>query len=157
KSNKLRRAEELNAHQAQQIRILTEDDFCAMAGIASVDRLKQQHYAMHDLVLRYRFTREDQLRSLVKLGLLGPVVRTNTDILFQFQDLAVIRQLNEALAQGGRFRSFVRSLVASRQGQLELDFRLDASPAKIIALRQAVRKSATEDEASLIEKNRAKA
>ena len=157
RSNKLRRAEELNAQQCQQIRIISEEDFCRMAGIASVDRLKQQHYAMHDLVLRYRSAREYQLRYLVKIGLLGPVLRTNTDILFEFQDLSVIRQLNEALAQGVAFRSVVRSLMASRQGQLELDFRLDASPAKIIALRHAFKKPVPANEAALGEKNRAKA
>jgi tetratricopeptide (TPR) repeat protein len=157
KSNKLRRAEELNAHQVRQIRIISEEDFCRMAGVASVDRLKQQHYAMRDLMARYPNTREDQLRYLVKIGLLGPVVRTNTDILFRFQDLAVIRQLNEALGQRVAFQSFARSLMASRLGQLELDFRLDESPAKIIALRPLTQKPPTPDAASLAEHNRMKA
>ena len=157
KSHKLRRAEELNAHQSRQIRIVSEEDFCRMAGVVSVDRLKQQHYAMRDLMPRYPNTREDQLRYLVKIGVLGPVVRTNTDILFRFQDLAVIRQLNEALSQKMPFRSFVRSLMLSRQGQLELDFRLDESPAKIIALRPAARKPAPAHAASLAEQSRIKA
>ena len=157
KSNKLKRAEDINAHQSQQIRIISEEDFCRLAGVTSVDRLKQHHYAMRDLVHRYECTREYQLRYLVNVGLLGPVVRTNTDLLFQFQDLAIIRQLNEALGQGVAFRSFVRSLMASRQGQLELDFRLDAAPAKIIALRQAFRKPAPAVDASLADQNRMKA
>ena len=112
---------------------------------------------MRDLMPRYPNTREDQLRYLVKIGVLGPVVRTNTDILFRFQDLAVIRQLNEALSQKMPFRSFVRSLVLSHQGQLELDFRLDESPAKIISLRPAARKPAPAHAAALAEQNRIKA
>jgi len=157
KSNKLKRAEDINAHLSQQIRILSEEDFCRLAGVASVDSLKQQRYAMRDLVHRYPFTREDRLRYLVKVGLLGPVVRTNTDLLFQFQDLAVIRQLNEAAAQGVTFHSFVRSLLAARQGQLELDFRLDAAPAKIIVLRQGVHKASPAIDSSVVERNRIKA
>ena len=157
KSNKLRRAEELNAHQSHQIRIVSEEDFCRLAGVPSVDRLKQQHYAMRDLMPRYPHTREDQLRYLVKIRLLGPVVHTNTDILFRFQDLAVVRQLNEALSQGVAFRSFVRSIMASRQGQLELDFRLDESPAKIIVLRRQVPTPAAPDAASVAEQSRIKA
>jgi tetratricopeptide (TPR) repeat protein len=135
-SNKLRRAEELNAQQSRQIRIVSEEDFCQLAGVPSADRLKQQYHAMSDLVARYRFVREDHLRYLMKCGLIRPAMRTNTDVLFEFPDLAVVKQIHEALAQGASFRSLVRALMASRHGQLELDFRLDASPAKILALRQ---------------------
>jgi tetratricopeptide (TPR) repeat protein len=136
KSNKLRRAEELNANQPQQIQVISEEEFCQLAGLASVDTLKRQYYAMRDLVGRYRSVREDHLRYLVQCGLLRPVRRTNTDILFAFSDLGTIKQLHEALEQGAAFRSVVHSMMASRQGQLQLDFRLDASPAKIIALRK---------------------
>jgi len=38
--------------------------------------------------------------------------------------------------EGAPFRSVVRTLIASRQGQLTFDFRLDAAPAKILALRR---------------------
>jgi tetratricopeptide (TPR) repeat protein len=48
----------------------------------------------------------------------------------------VIKQANEGLDQGASFRSIVRTLLASRVGQLEFDFRLDAAPAKIISLRR---------------------
>jgi tetratricopeptide (TPR) repeat protein len=156
-SNKLRRAEELNAHQSRQIRIISEEDFCQLAGVPSAARLKQQYHAMSDLVSRYRFVREDQLRYLVKCGLLRPVLRTNTDVLFEFPDLAMVKQLHEALAQGATFRSVVRALMASRHGQLELDFRLDASPAKIIALREHSKTRASAMDASVAERNTAMA
>jgi hypothetical protein len=76
---------------------------------------------------------------LVKCGVLRPVVRTNADTFFAFPDLAVIKQANEGLEHGIAFRSIVRTMLASRQGQLEFDFRSDAAPAKIITLRRPAR------------------
>ena len=135
KSNKLKRAEELNAEQPQ-VNIVSESDFCTLAGVATPEALKRQYHAMRDLLVRYRALREDHLRYLVKCGVLRPVLRTNADTFFAFPDLAVIKQANEGLEQGIAFRSIVRTLLASRQGQLEFDFRIDAAPAKIIALRR---------------------
>jgi tetratricopeptide (TPR) repeat protein len=150
KSNKLRRAEELNAERPEAVRILTEDAFCRLAGVTPPDALKRQYHAMRDLLPRYAALREDHLRYLVKCGLLRPTARTNADIFFGFPDLATIKQANDGLEQGLAFRSIVRSVMASRQGQLALDFRLDAAPAKIISLRphskerqQAFRAAAT--------------
>jgi tetratricopeptide (TPR) repeat protein len=138
KSNKLKRAEELNAQSGvvQPIRILTEEEFCGLAGVATPDALKRQYHALRDVLVRYRALREDHLRYLVKCGVLRPVLRTNADTFFAFPDLATIKQANDGLAQGFTFRSVIRSLIAARQGQLELDFRLDAAPAKIITLRR---------------------
>jgi tetratricopeptide (TPR) repeat protein len=138
KSNKIKRAEELNAQPgaAGPIQILTEDQFCRLAGVATPEALKRQYHALRDVLARYRALREDHLRYLVKCGVLRPVVRTNADTFFAFPDLATIKQANEGLVQGLSFRSVVRSLIAARQGQLEFDFRLDAAPAKIITLRR---------------------
>jgi tetratricopeptide (TPR) repeat protein len=138
KSNKLKRAEELNAQQVpgQSIQILTEEEFCRLAGVPTPDTLKRQYHAMRDLMARYRALREDHVRYLVKCGVLRPVLRTNADTFFAFPDLAVIKQANDGLSQGVAFRSIVRTLIAARQGQLEFDFRLDAAPAKIITLRR---------------------
>jgi tetratricopeptide (TPR) repeat protein len=135
-SNKLKRAEELNQQRGgRPIQIITEEEFCRLAGVPTPGTLKQQYHALRDVASRYRALREDHLRYLVKCGVLRPVVRTNADTFFAFPDLAVIRQANEGLSQGMPFRSVVRALVAARQGQLEFDFRLDAEPAKIITLR----------------------
>jgi tetratricopeptide (TPR) repeat protein len=136
KSNKLKRAEELNAQQPGQIRILPEDDFCRMVGVPTPEALKRQYHAMRDLLARYRTIREDHLRYLVKCGVIRPVLRTNADTFFGFPDLAPVKQANEWLAGGASFRSVVRGLIASRQGQLAFDFRLDAAPAKILTLRR---------------------
>jgi tetratricopeptide (TPR) repeat protein len=138
KSNKLKRAEELNAQPGvvRPIQILTEEKFCRLAGVATPDTLKRQYHALRDVLARYRALREDHLRYLVKCGVLRPVLRTNADTFFAFPDLATIKQANEGLVQGLTFRSVVRTLIAARQGQLEFDFRLDAAPAKIITLRR---------------------
>jgi tetratricopeptide (TPR) repeat protein len=137
-SNKLKRAEELNAQPGagRPINILTEEEFCRLAGVATPDTLKRQYHALRDVLARYRALREDHLRYLVKCGVLRPVLRTNADTFFAFPDLAIIKQANEGLVQGLSFRSVVRTLIAARQGQLEFDFRLDAAPAKIITLRR---------------------
>ncbi len=136
KSNKLRRAEELNAEQGCQIRIVSEDEFCHIAGVPTPAALKRQYHATRDLLVRYRSLREDHLRYLVKCGVIRPVLRTNADTFFAFPDLSAIRQANEGLTDGASFRSVVRGLMASRQGQLTFDFRIDAAPAKILTLRR---------------------
>src|SRR5207253_8679999 len=136
---KLKRAEELNAQPGadRPIRIVTEDEFCRLAGVPTADALKRQYHALRDVLARYRALREDHIRYLLKCGVLRPVLRTNADTFFGFADLAIIKQANDGLAQGVAFRGVVRALIAVRQGQLEFDFRLDAAPAKIITLRRA--------------------
>jgi tetratricopeptide (TPR) repeat protein len=136
RSAKLKRAEELNAEHGAGIRILSEDEFCQLAGVPSPETLKRQYYATRDLLARYRALRDDHLRYLVKCGLIRPVLRTNADTFFAFADLGVIKQANDELERGVSFRSVVRALTALRHGQLAFDFRLEAAPAKIIALRK---------------------
>src|SRR5205814_7011200 len=136
KSNKLRRAEDLNAKAGLQIQIVSEEEFCRLVGVPTPDTLKRQYHAMRDLLARYRELREDHLRYLVKCGLLRPVLRTNADTFFAFPDLAAIKQANDGLVQGLSFRSVVRTLMAARVGQMEFDFRLEAAPAKIFTLRR---------------------
>jgi tetratricopeptide (TPR) repeat protein len=135
KSNKLLRAEELNA-QGALIRILTEDEFCRLVGVPSPQTLRQQFHATRDLLARYRSLREDHLRYLVKYGVIRPVHRTNSDTFFEFRDVAIIKQANDELEQGASFRAVVRSLLALGRGQLAFDFRIDAAPAKILSLRR---------------------
>jgi tetratricopeptide (TPR) repeat protein len=133
-SNKLKRAEELNAQNPARIEIIPEEQFCRLAGVPTPEALKRQYHAVRDLLARYRLLREDHLRYLTKCGLVRPVLRTNADTFFAFPDLAVIKQANDELAKGLSFQRVVRSLLAAKGGQLALDFRLDAAPAKIIML-----------------------
>lgn len=146
KSQKLRRAEELNAQSTPPIEILTEDQFCRLAGVPTPIALKGQYCAMRDLLVRYRFLREDHVRYLVKCSIIKPALRTNADVFFAFADVAAIRQANDAIEKGLSFRSTVRALLAAREGQLTLDFRLDAAPAKILTLKRPVSEPAPRPE-----------
>ena len=136
KSNKLRRAEELNTQLAVPIEIIPEETFCRLAGVPTPETLKRQYSAMRDLLARYRLLREDHLRYLVKCGLIKPALRTNADTFFAFADVALIKQANDDINEGASFRSAVRALLASRHGQMAFDFRLDATPAKILTLQR---------------------
>src|SRR4029079_11897220 len=95
KTNKRRRAEELNAQRQQPIEIITEEQFCRLAGVPTPDTVKRQYSAMRDLLARYRLLREDQIRYLVKCGLIKPALKTNADTFFAFADVAVIKQAND--------------------------------------------------------------
>lgn len=83
---------------------------------------------------RYPALREDHLRYLRTLGLIGPADPAPSGGGYDFAALAVLRHVNAALQAGQRFRAVVRELQAARTGQLRLDFRLDASPARIATL-----------------------
>ena len=134
RSHKILRAEEINLQKATEIQILTEEQFCVLAGVPTPEALKRQYHAMRDLLGRYRRLREDHLRYLVKCGLVRPVVRTNAETFFSFSDVAVIKHAHDELVGGASFKSVVRSILASKVGQLAFDFRLDAEPARIVTL-----------------------
>jgi len=85
---------------------------------------------------RYTHVREDHLRYMQKWGLVRSNQVADGESRFTFQDLAVIRQAEEALAEGLSFRAVLRQLIASRSGQLTLDFRIEAQPAKVLQLRR---------------------
>ena len=127
KSEKLRKAEDLG------VRVISENDFCRMAGIQPPEDLKQQYYSQRDLLSMYPGLRQDHLRYLEKWGLIRPVMRTHTETYFPFSDLLVIRQVSAEL-ETAPFRAIVRALQAARSGQLTFDFRIDAEPARIIKL-----------------------
>jgi tetratricopeptide (TPR) repeat protein len=150
RSQKLKKAEELNAQsgsageagRAGQILIVSEDDFCRLAGVQPPEALKKQYQATRDLLARYRSLRSDHIQYLVKCGIVRPQMRTNADTYFAFADVATLKQVNDDLAQGMAFRAIVRSLAASRDGQLAFDFRHEATPAKIITLRRRTEEQA---------------
>lgn len=131
-----RRAETLTDEGQAQIDVLSEEQFCELAGVPTLEALKRQYHAMRDLLARYRSIREDHLQYLAKYGIIKPVLRTHADTFFDFPDVAAIKQANDEISQGISFRTVVRTLLASRQGQLTFDFHLDAAPAKIFALQR---------------------
>jgi tetratricopeptide (TPR) repeat protein len=88
------------------------------------------------LLERYRQVREDHLRYMEKWGLIKPDVREGGEAQYRFADLAIIRQADAELAEGTPFRAVLRSLLASRAGQLAFDFRLEATHAKVLELKR---------------------
>ena len=88
------------------------------------------------LLERYKHVRDDHLRYMQKWGLIRPSQRDNGDPYFSFSDVAVVRQTDEALGNGAKFRAVLRNLVASRNGQLTLDFRIEAQHAKVLELKR---------------------
>jgi tetratricopeptide (TPR) repeat protein len=137
RSGKLIKAERVNERSPGRIRIVSENDFCRMAGLQAPAALRQQFYGVRDLRAMYPGLREDHLRYLEKWGLIQSAVRTKSEKYYGFADLRVIRQAAAELQQGVRFRAVLRSLAAAREGQLAFDFRparSDAQPARVIAL-----------------------
>jgi tetratricopeptide (TPR) repeat protein len=102
--------------------------------VPSPAELRQLWHPLHAVLARCPRLREDHLRYLRKWNLIGPAVRTGGETFVSFTDLTVIRQVHAELERGAPFRAVLRSLQASREGQLRLDFWLDAEPAKIIHL-----------------------
>ena len=82
------------------------------------------------LLERYRHVRDDHLRYMQKWGFIRPSHRDNGETFFSFSDVSVVRQADEALGGGAKFRAVLRNLAASRNGQLTFDFRIDAQPAR---------------------------
>ena len=83
----------------------------------------------------YPALRGDHLRYLHKWGFIRPDFKNNADVNLSFADVTVLRQVNTELQQGATFRAVLRDLQAMRAGQLTLDFRIDAEPARILALK----------------------
>ncbi|WP_396627048.1 tetratricopeptide repeat protein [Luteitalea sp.] len=79
-------------------------------------------------VVRTRFPslRDDHLRSLAQWGLVRPT-RDDGGASYSFVDLATLREVHEALAQGLPLKAIVRQLLAARQGQLTL---FDGAPVR---------------------------
>jgi tetratricopeptide (TPR) repeat protein len=134
-SQKLRRAAQVNAEQPSRIRIISEDEFCRAVGLPPVAELREKHYGQRDVLAMYPELREDHLRYLQKWGFIRRAFKNNADTFFEFNDLRVLRQVHAELQRGVSFRGVLRDLQATRSGQLAFDFRIDAQPARIIALK----------------------
>jgi tetratricopeptide (TPR) repeat protein len=134
-SQKLRRASQVNVEFPDRVRVISEDEFCRRVGLPSVAELREKHYGQRDILAMYPTLREDQLRYLQKWGFIRPAFRNKTDTFFAFSDLTLLRQVHTEMQGGMSFRAALRALQASRSGQLTFDFRIDAQPARILALK----------------------
>ena len=130
--------DEADAAQAFRGRRLSEEEFCAEAGLPDLETLKAQYYSARDLRGMYPVLRDEHLRCLEKWGLVRPVVGR-----YSFSDLHVIKQAAAEIDRGASLPGLLRSLSAEAQGQLEFEFqpRTERSPARVVAL-PAVAKAA---------------
>jgi tetratricopeptide (TPR) repeat protein len=142
-NQKLRRVAQINAETPGRIRVLSEDEFCRLAGQPAVAERRTQHYGQKDVLAMYPALRLDHLRYLEKCGLIKPAFKNNADTYFTFGDLTTLRQLAGEMQQGAAFRAALRNLQAARAGQLAFDFRLDAQPARIIDLQSRLGPAST--------------
>jgi tetratricopeptide (TPR) repeat protein len=143
-SSKVRRAEQVNAKTPDQIRIISEAEFCRLAGIVSGDSLRRQFYGVRDIRSLYPKITENHLRYLEKWGLIRLAATTRTERFYTFSGLATVKQLASELERDVPLKTTLRALMAEREGQLELDFHASGSaPAKVVSLpsRQARRAS----------------
>jgi tetratricopeptide (TPR) repeat protein len=134
-NQKLRRVAQINAETPGRVRVLSEDEFCRLAGQPAVAERRTQHYGQRDILAMYPALRVDHLRYLEKWGFIKPAFKNNADTFFGFTDLTALRQIAGELQQGAAFRALLRDLQASRTGQLAFDFRLEAHQARIIELK----------------------
>jgi tetratricopeptide (TPR) repeat protein len=134
-SYKLRRVAQINAEHPGQIRLVSEDDFCRLAGLPSLTERRSQHYGQRDVLAMYPALRGDHLRYLQKWGFIRPAFKNRLDTFLGFSDLTLLRHVNAELGKAIPFRAILRELQASSTGQLAFDFRIDAHPARIIALK----------------------
>jgi hypothetical protein len=107
-----------------------------LADSAGVDDPRQPAHRLSEVLALYPSVREDHLRTLQKCGLMRPPAVTDGERYVGFADVIVIRQVHGELLRGALFKSVLRSFLASRSGQLALDFRVDTQPAKVISLRR---------------------
>jgi tetratricopeptide (TPR) repeat protein len=107
-------------------------------------------YGLRDIRSLYPAVTENHLRYLEKWGLVRQSNAPRDRREYSFADLLTIKQVAAELERGTPLRVVLRSLLAERQGQLQLDFlaghvSADAPRAKVLTLgaRTPVRNPAT--------------
>lgn len=113
-------------------------------------------------VVRTRFPalRDEHLRSLAQWRLVQPI-REHGELSFSFADLAVLRDVHEALEQGTTLKAVVRQMLAARQGQLTLfDAAAAREPegrARVVALAPRAPRAASDAAGPPVDTSRAEA
>ena len=95
---------------------------------------RQPAHRLSEVLGLYPLVREEHLKTLQKCSLIDPPDLVGNERFIRFADVAVIRQVNTELQRGASFRAILRSFVASRSGQLALDFQMDRQAAKVLSL-----------------------
>jgi tetratricopeptide (TPR) repeat protein len=132
-------ARRLNERYPGRVRLVSAAEFYGLLGIEGDAALSAEPALYGSRTIRglYPALRDDRLRDLERWGLVRPVREERHERFYSFADLAVLRQASADLARGLSFRAVVRELLASRQGQLSLDFQVggaDGQAARVISL-----------------------
>ena len=133
KSNKLKRAEELNA-QGGAIRIIPESEFLQMAGLEGKAELEKKYYSLERIQRLYPRLRTDIIRYLAHWGVFKPAVKTNAQQYYEFKDLLIFRRLNELLAQKIPLRALAKYFISERTPSPQLDLAFEESRPKGVVL-----------------------
>ena len=131
-------AHRLNERHPGRVRLVPADEFYGLLGLEASDSAAEPAlYGSRTIRGLYPALRENRLRDLERLGLVRPEREERHERFYSFGDLTVLRQISAELTRGLSFRAVVRELLASRQGQLSLDFQVggaEGPSAKVIAL-----------------------
>ncbi len=133
-------ARKLNEKHPGRVRLLSAVELYRLVGVDAGDASSSTEpalYGSRTIRSLYPALRDDRLRDLERWGLVRPVREERHERFYSFVDLTVLRQVSAELTRGVSFRAVVRELLASRQGQLSLDFQMgsgDGQAARVIAL-----------------------
>lgn len=135
KSNKLKRAEAINAGGGG-IRILSEAEFLEMTGQESKASLEKKFYSLARIQRVFPRLRPDLIRYFAHWGLFTPAVKTNAQQYYEFKDLLVFRQIDELLDQKLALRAIAQRIRAGRQPspQTALEFEEFKPKGAVVAL-----------------------
>ncbi len=135
KSNKLKRAEQINA-DGGNIRIIAESEFLEMAGLESKVTLEMRYYSLARIQRVYPRLRPDLVRYFAHWGLFTPAVKTNAQQYYEFKDLLTFRQIDELLAHKLPLREVAKRVLAQRRpsSQITLSFETPRPQAVILPL-----------------------
>lgn len=135
KSNKLKRAEAINANGGN-IRIIPESEFLETAGLDSKATLEKRFYSLDRIQRVFPRLRPDLIKYFAHWGLFTPAVKTNAQQYYEFKDLLTFRQIDELIEQGLALRAVARRLLENRtpSAQVALEFEEYKPKGAVIAL-----------------------
>ena len=141
KSQKLKRAEEVNANGGK-IRIISESEFLEMAGLDSHSTLAEKYYSLERVQSVFPKIRPDLVKYFARWGLFKPAVKTNARQYYQFKDLLIFRRINELLTAGLPLRKIAARLAEpqSPSPQIALSFEEFKPRGQILSLHIAPQK-----------------
>lgn len=135
KSNKLKRAETINAGGGN-IRIIPESEFLETAGLDSKNTLEKKFYSLDRIQRVFPRLRPDLIKYFAHWGFFTPAVKTNAQQYYEFKDLLTFRQIDELIEQGLALRAIAQRLLQNRtpSAQVALEFEEYKPKGAVLAL-----------------------